>query len=48
MKCYKCKAELSSSDYCTSCGAEVKVYKKIIKSSEIYYGTDERTHERSR
>ena len=37
MKCYKCKAELSSSDYCTSCGAEVKVYKKIIKSSEIYY-----------
>lgn len=37
MKCYKCKAELSSSDYCTSCGADVKVYKKIIKSSEIYY-----------
>ncbi len=37
MKCYKCKAGLPSSDYCTSCGAEVKVYKKIIKSSEIYY-----------
>lgn len=37
MKCYKCNAELSTSDYCTSCGAEVKTYKKIIKGSEAYY-----------
>lgn len=37
MKCYKCNANLSESDFCVKCGADVKVYKKIIMTSEIYY-----------
>lgn len=37
MKCYKCGAVLSEKDYCTSCGAEVGPYKKIISLSNIYY-----------
>ena len=37
MECYKCGAGLSSHDFCNNCGADVKLYKKIIKSSEAYY-----------
>lgn len=37
MKCYKCGSELSSLDYCSSCGAEVGAYKKIITMSNTYY-----------
>lgn len=37
MKCFKCGYELSDKDFCTSCGEDVKVYKKIIKISNIYY-----------
>jgi len=37
MKCFKCGCELSDKDFCTSCGEDVKVYKKIIKLSNMYY-----------
>lgn len=37
MKCYKCNAVLSESDFCNKCGTDVIMYKKIIRSSEAYY-----------
>lgn len=37
MNCYHCGAELAENDFCTSCGADVKVYKKIIWLSNHYY-----------
>lgn len=37
MRCYKCSAVLSDSEFCNKCGADVAVYKKIIRSSEAYY-----------
>lgn len=37
MECYKCGAVLSDSGFCNSCGADVRLYKKILKSSEAYY-----------
>ena len=37
MNCYKCGAALSRSEFCDSCGADVRLYKKIVRSSEAYY-----------
>jgi len=37
MRCYKCNATLSENDFCNRCGADVKIYKKIVRSSEAYY-----------
>lgn len=37
MYCYKCNALLSEKGYCTSCGADVVVYKKIVGLSNLYY-----------
>ncbi len=37
MKCINCGCELSEKDFCTSCGADVRVYKRIIKISNMYY-----------
>ncbi len=37
MKCYNCGVELSENDFCTSCGADVYLYKKIIRLSNIFY-----------
>ena len=37
MRCYKCNATLSENDFCNRCGVDVKIYKKIIRSSEAYY-----------
>ncbi len=37
MICYKCGAALSEKDFCTSCGAEVGMYKKILALSNRYY-----------
>lgn len=37
MNCYKCGAALSENDFCTNCGADVLLYKKVIRSSEAYY-----------
>lgn len=37
MKCFKCGCELSKKDFCTSCGEDVRVFKRIIKLSNIHY-----------
>lgn len=37
MECYKCGAALGREDYCPACGADVKIYKKIIHGSNYYY-----------
>lgn len=37
MKCFKCGCELSDKDFCTSCGEDVRVYKKIIYFSNMHY-----------
>lgn len=37
MKCFKCGCELSEKDFCTSCGEDVRLYKKIIKISNFHY-----------
>ncbi|MCR5272700.1 MAG: tetratricopeptide repeat protein [Lachnospiraceae bacterium] len=37
MKCYRCGAELSKSNRCTECGADVRLYKKIMQTSNFYY-----------
>ena len=31
MRCYQCGAELSEKDFCTNCGADVVIYKKIMR-----------------
>lgn len=37
MKCYRCGGFLYESDYCVECGADVAVYKKIVKKSNELY-----------
>lgn len=37
MECPKCGARLSEKDFCTNCGEEVKIYKKIMRISNTYY-----------
>lgn len=37
MRCYKCGAKLSAKNYCTSCGADVVLYKRIVRLSNVYY-----------
>ena len=37
MVCYQCGCQLSEQDYCTSCGADVSLYKKILSLSNHYY-----------
>ena len=37
MFCYNCGRTLSKHDFCTSCGADVRLYKKIIRVSNMYY-----------
>ncbi|MCI9463719.1 MAG: tetratricopeptide repeat protein [Lachnospiraceae bacterium] len=37
MKCYNCGCDLSGHDYCTGCGADVSLYKKIIYISNRFY-----------
>lgn len=37
MFCYNCGRRLSEHDFCTSCGADVTLYKKIIHVSNMYY-----------
>lgn len=37
MECYHCGASLGREEFCTSCGADVKVYKKIMQTSNSYY-----------
>lgn len=37
MRCYRCGNVLSENEFCTSCGADVKEYKKIIRMSNSLY-----------
>lgn len=37
MKCYKCGSALTDSSFCNNCGADVKVYKKLISASNAFY-----------
>ena len=37
MFCYNCGCHLSEHDFCTSCGADVSLYKKIMCMSNRYY-----------
>ena len=37
MFCYHCGCNLSEHDFCTACGADVSLYKKIMYVSNMYY-----------
>lgn len=37
MNCYSCGCALNEKNFCTSCGADVAVYKKIVSASNILY-----------
>ena len=37
MFCYHCGCNLSEHDFCTACGADVSLYKKIMYVSNLYY-----------
>lgn len=37
MRCYRCDGVLSNNNFCNSCGADVTVYKKVVKLSNAYY-----------
>lgn len=37
MKCYHCGEQLGRENICRNCGTNVKIYKKIIMSSNAYY-----------
>ena len=37
MICYQCGCNLSEHDFCTNCGADVSLYKKIMYISNRFY-----------
>lgn len=37
MICYNCGSVLTNSDFCSHCGMDVSVYKRIVKLSNTYY-----------
>lgn len=37
MECYNCGTSLGKAPYCEKCGADVKIYKKILMASNSYY-----------
>ena len=37
MECFNCGALLTGKDFCEKCGVDVKIYKKIIKTSNAFY-----------
>lgn len=37
MRCYKCGEILSKNEFCTHCGADVEIYKKIVCMSNSFY-----------
>ncbi|MBQ7955943.1 MAG: tetratricopeptide repeat protein [Lachnospiraceae bacterium] len=37
MNCYHCGCLLSEHDFCTACGADVSLYKRIMRISNMYY-----------
>ena len=37
MNCYNCGCRLSEYDFCTGCGVDVTIYKKIMFMSNRFY-----------
>lgn len=37
MKCFNCGAVLKNTDYCSQCGADVKLYRRLLQMSNAYY-----------
>jgi len=37
MRCYNCGCKLSEHSFCTNCGVDVTLYKKIIRTSNYFY-----------
>lgn len=37
MRCYNCGCQLSEKDFCTGCGADVGLYKRIMYTSNFFY-----------
>ena len=37
MFCYNCGCQLSEKDFCTGCGADVGLYKRIMYSANRFY-----------
>ncbi len=37
MLCYQCGCQLSEHDFCTACGADVSLYKRIMFASNMFY-----------
>ncbi|MCR5488209.1 MAG: tetratricopeptide repeat protein [Lachnospiraceae bacterium] len=37
MRCYRCGAVLTENEFCTNCGADVRIYRRIIRLSNMYY-----------
>ena len=37
MKCYQCGCLLSEKDFCTNCGADVSLFKRIMQISNLFY-----------
>lgn len=37
MKCFNCGAELTASEYCEQCGADVSRYRRLLQISNAYY-----------
>ncbi len=37
MICFNCGANLTEHDFCTNCGADVAIYKKIMGAANLYY-----------
>ncbi len=37
MRCYNCGAELSEHSFCTNCGVDVALYKRIMRISNTFY-----------
>lgn len=37
MRCYKCNNVLTEGDTCIKCGADVSVYKVVVRASNVYY-----------
>ena len=37
MRCYNCGCQLSEKDFCTGCGADVALYKKIMYTSNFFF-----------
>ena len=37
MKCFNCGAELAGEEYCSQCGVDIKLYRRMIQLSNAYY-----------